>query len=396
MVQKTLRLFYVIKLLASFGASFAFSTYVLFLLDHGLNFLEVNLVNLTFMASIFLLEIPTGAFADSLGRKNSVVFGYLFWAICHLVYFMSGSLWMFLIAEILGAIGACLISGAFEAWAVDTLKFQGYTGGFEEIFAKGGIFASIGTMVGAVIGGYLGSVNLAIPWLAGFIVLFSLFVFSKLYMKEEYFKPKPFKLKSTFAEMKKIASASVKYSIKHPIVVNIVAAGLLLGIATQPWNMFWSPYFNEDLNIDVSLLGWVFAAISIFSMAGMYFAKHTLVRLKERRKVLIFNVLLISIAIAISALADMPSLVVFFFLVHEIGRGMWKPIQTALMNDYIPSEQRATVISFDSMVSHGGSAVGLFASGIVATAYGVPVSWIAAAALLLLAIPFFMKIKEKK
>lgn len=115
MVKKTLRTFYMLRALASLGVSFAFSTYVLFLLDKGLDFFQVNVVNFVFMASIFLLKIPTGAFADSLGRKNSVVIGYAFLALSYLVYFMSGSFWMFVLAEILGAFGACFISGAFEA-----------------------------------------------------------------------------------------------------------------------------------------------------------------------------------------------------------------------------------------------------------------------------------------
>ena len=396
MVKKTLQTFYVLKMIASLGASFAFSTYVLFLLDKGLDFFQVNVINLVFMASIFLLEIPTGAFADSLGRKNSVVIGYAAWALAYLVYFVSGSFWMFVLAEILGAVGACFISGAFEAWAVDTLKFKGFEGKLEGVFARGGIYSSVGVVIGAVLGGYIGAVNLALPWLAGAAVLFILFVISQLIMTEPYFKRKPLRLKSTFDEMKKISSASVRYGMAHPIIFNMIIAGFLLGVAVQPWNMYWSPFFKDTLNVDTSVLGWMFAAISLFSMVGMHFASRTLAKLKDRKNVLIFNSALIAITIAISAVIGAPYLAVLFFLMHEIGRGMWGPIDSALMNDHVPSKQRATVISFDSMVSHGGSAIGLFASGLIANNYGIPTSWIIGAVVLLMAIPFLMRIKEKK
>ena len=396
MVKKTLRTFYLLKALASLGVSFAFSTYVLFLLGKGLDFFQVNVVNFVFMASIFLLEIPTGAFADSLGRKNSVVIGYAFCALAFLVYFVSGSFWMFILAEVLGAFGSCFISGAFEAWAVDTLKFRGFEGKFEEVFAKGGIYSSAGIIIGAVLGGYLGAADLALPWLAGSMVLFLLFIISQFLMTEPYFKRKPLKLKSTFKEMNKIASASVRYGMNHPIILNMIIAGFLLGIAVQSWNMYWTPFFKDTLKVDTSVLGWMFAAISLFSILGMHFAKHTLARLKDRKNVLIFDAVLIAIAITVSAAIGAPYLVVLFFLLHEIGRGMWGPIDSALMNDYVPSKQRATIISFDSMVSHGGSAIGLFASGLIANAYGIPLSWIVGAAVLLIAVPFLMRIKEKK
>jgi MFS family permease len=396
MVKKTLRTFYALKAIASLGCSFAFSTYVLFLLGKGLDLFQVNVVNFVFMASIFLLEIPTGAFADSLGRKNSVVIGYAFWALSYLVYFMSGSFWMFVLAEILGALGACFISGAFEAWAVDTLKFKGFEGKFEEVFASGGIYSSAGVIIGAVLGGYLGAVDLALPWLAGSMVLFLLFAVSWFMMSEPYLERKPLRLKSTFEEMKRISSASVRYGMDHPVIFNMIIAGFLLGIAVQPWNMFWSPFFKDTLNVDTSVLGWMFAAISLFSIVGMHFASRTLARLRDRKNVLIFNAVIIAAAIIASAVVGAPYLAVLFFLMHEIGRGMWGPIDSALMNDYVPSKQRATIISFDSMVSHGGSAIGLFASGLIANAYGIPASWIVGAAVLLIAVPFLMRIKEKR
>ncbi|VVB73950.1 Multidrug resistance protein MdtH [uncultured archaeon] len=394
MVKRTLRIFYLLKAMSSLAMGFAFSTYVLFLMGNGLDFFQVNLVNFIFMASIFLLEIPTGAFADTLGRKNSVIIGYAFGTLSGLVYFVSGSFWMFAVAEILGALQTCFISGAFEAWTVDSLKFKGYEGKYEDIFAKGGIFSSAGVIIGAVLGGYLGAVDLALPWLAGAVTFFVLFLIARMLMTEPYFKQKPLKVKSTFEEMKKVSGDSIRYGTKHPIIFNMIIVGFLLGVAVQPWNMFWTPFFKDTLKVDTSVLGWMFAAISLFSMAGMYFAKRTLAKLKDRKNVLIFDVILISAMIVISTLIGMPYLVVFFFLLHEIGRGMWNPIDSALMNDYVPSKQRATIISFDSMISHAGSAVGLFASGIIASMYGIPISWIAGAIVLLVAIPFLMRIKE--
>ena len=245
MVKTTLRTYYFLSALSRLAAGFAFATYVLFLLDKGLDLFQVNLVNFVFMATIFLLEIPTGTFADTLGRKNSVALGFVFHGLCGLVYFLSSSFWGFILAEILGAIGICFVSGAFDAWVVDSLKHKGYEGEYETVFSKSSIYSEAAVIVGVVSGGYLGTISLALPWLASAVMFFLLFAFARLLMTETYFKRKPLKLRSTFGEMRKTAESSIRYGAKHPVVFKIIIAGFLLGVATQPWNMFWAPFFQR-------------------------------------------------------------------------------------------------------------------------------------------------------
>jgi len=394
-IGNTIQAYYLINVLKRLGEGFFFATYVIFLMASGLDLFQVTIVNLTFMATIFLFEIPTGAFADSLGRKNSVIIGLFLFGAGMFIYFFSNLFILFIIAEFVAGIGACFISGAFDAWLVDNLKSQKFKGNFVDIFSKGGVYSEPMSIFSALIGGYLGTINLALPWLAAGVTTMLAAVLAILMMKEPYFKPKPFRIRSTFDEMKKIAEYSVKYGLKHPVIFNMIAAGFLLGFATQPWNMFWSPFFKDLLNTDTAVLGWIWVGISASMVIGMYFAKQTLAKLKQRNYVLIFDTILISLAIILSALVGMPYLAIIFFFTHEIGRGMWKPIDSALMNDYIPSKQRATIISFDSMITRGGAALGLLMGGFLAKEFGISNSWIFTAVALLASIYFFLRIDER-
>ena len=64
------------------------------------------------------------------------------------------------------------------------------------------------------------------------------------------------------------------------------------------------------------------------------------------------------------------------------------PVRQAYLNALIPSEQRATVLSFDSLLGSGGGVVIQPALGKVADVWSYPVSYLACAAIQLFAAPF--------
>jgi MFS family permease len=64
-----------------------------------------------------------------------------------------------------------------------------------------------------------------------------------------------------------------------------------------------------------------------------------------------------------------------------------RPIRQAFINGVIPSEQRATVLSFDSLMGSAGGVVAQPALGRTADLFGYPASYVVAAAVQALAIP---------
>lgn len=53
------------------------------------------------------------------------------------------------------------------------------------------------------------------------------------------------------------------------------------------------------------------------------------------------------------------------FLIYEIGRGMYGPITQIYLNARIPSDKRATILSFSSCVSQVGMVIGLILTGVI-------------------------------
>ncbi len=90
-----------------------------------------------------------------------------------------------------------------------------------------------------------------------------------------------------------------------------------------------------------------------------------------------------SILLASLATSYIPYAGIFFFLLHELPRGGWKPLMDNYLQKRIPSSERATISSFCSIAPHIGGAFGLLVSGVIAKYFGISTSWTVSAIVLI-------------
>lgn len=389
MVKKIIRNYTAFMLFEGLATSFFFGTYSLFLIQKGLSLLEVNLLNCSFMVFVFLFEIPTGAIADFFGRKRSVVIGLFIHSLSFLIYFMSKNFWQFLIAEIICAFATTCISGALEALVVDSLNHYGYEGKLEKIFRRAEI-RRLGVIIGAIIGGLIGEFNLAWPWLASSTSFFLLGLMVVYFFKEDYFI-KPNKIENNFESIKKIAQDSVLYGVKNHSLMFVILFLSILSLITQPLNMYWAIVFKDNFNIPVKFMGFVFALIIIFSYVGAQFSKIWQKKIKCKKNAIIFSQSITLIGILGCCFFVNFSTFLFFFLIHELGRGVINPLVRSYINENIDSKNRATILSFESMILKIGSGIGLIIGGLIADNFGILNSWLISAIILFISIVVFWR-----
>jgi MFS family permease len=77
------------------------------------------------------------------------------------------------------------------------------------------------------------------------------------------------------------------------------------------------------------------------------------------------------------------------YLLYGIAVGVALPVKQAYLNDYIPSAQRATLLSLDAMFGDAGGVVGQSAWGWLAAARSIGEAWTYAGATLLLGLPLY-------
>src|ERR671914_1530581 len=175
--ERVVRTYLVITALFTLSASLIWGINTLFLLDAGLTIFEVFVANAVFTAAMALFEVPTGVVADTRGRRASFLLSESVLAIGTLAYVgvaaIDGGLLLFCLAGVILGLGYTFYSGAVEAWLVDALKATGYRHELDGVFAKASIVSSIAMIAGTVGGGFLGQLDLSLPYVvrAGLVVL---------------------------------------------------------------------------------------------------------------------------------------------------------------------------------------------------------------------------------
>jgi sugar phosphate permease len=129
-------------------------------------------------------------------------------------------------------------------------------------------------------------------------------------------------------------------------------------------------------------------------MFGNWIAPMLLRKVKDERNALALCQFVIAIGIITAAITGFPLSLALFFL-HEAGRGSFQPIKDAYLHENIPSRERATIESFESIAHHGGGMIGLLLSGLLAFRAGISITWIASGTVLIIATLLVMKNGKK-
>jgi MFS family permease len=389
-VQRT---FLTLQLFNTLAASLIWGINTLFLLDAGLTNMEAFAANAFFTAGFVLFEIPTGVIADLRGRKLSYLLGVFTLAISTLIYLymwlVSAPFWAWAISSLLLGLGFTFFSGAVEAWLVDALAHSGYQDKLETVLAKGEVVEGSAMLVGSVAGGYIAQItNLGVPYLvrAGLLVLN--FLFALVLMKDLGFKPA--KSKHLTSEVRKILAGSVKYGLgNRPVRWMMLAAPFTGGVSIYAFYAM-QPYLLQ-LYGDEKAYG--VAGLAAAIVAGAQIAGGLVVpyigRVFRKRTTVVLAAYLISVVVlALVGLVPNFWLVVTLLVIWALMFAAVTPVRQAYVNALIPSAQRATVLSFDSLLGSTGGVVIQPILGKVSDVWSYPASYLFSAGFQALAIPF--------
>ncbi|CAB1067270.1 Putative transport protein [Olavius algarvensis Delta 1 endosymbiont] len=137
---RNVRLFIAFRIF--FNARFYYPIFTILFLDFGLTLEQFALLNAAWAAAIVLLEVPSGALADTFGRRNLLVVTGVLMVIeiailCFVPLGNAGLLFAaFLVNRVLSGAAEAAASGADEAIAYDTLKKEGNAGDWPQVLEK--------------------------------------------------------------------------------------------------------------------------------------------------------------------------------------------------------------------------------------------------------------------
>jgi MFS family permease len=399
--QEIIRNYLVIAAVYTLSASIIWGVNTLFLLNAGLDILEVFIANGAFTLGMVLFEIPTGVLADARGRRASFLLSLIVLYIGTLAYLavsaFGGDLTLFVIASIFLGLGYTFYSGAMEAWLVDALNSTGFEGQLDGVFARSSMITGVAMLVGTIGGGFIGSLDLSYPYLIRAVLLAITFGFAFVVMRDIGFKPHKITLSNLPKEMGKIASASIQFGWnQQPIKLLMLCGFVQMGFFA--WAFYASqPYFLELLGQNlIWVIGIITALFSLSTIIGNAFVGWATKFCGKRSTLLIGAAVIQTIAMVLVGLAGNFWLAVAFFLIGTTTLGVIGPVKQAFMHQIIPSEQRATVISFDSMVGNGGGVLGQGSLGYLSQVRSLAEGYVFGGIFTILALPLLFLLRRLK
>jgi MFS family permease len=370
----------------------------LFLLDAGLTIFQVFVANAAFTAAMALFEVPTGVMADTRGRRASFLLSEAILAVGTLAYVgvaaIHGGLLLFCLAGVVLGLGYTFYSGAVEAWLVDALKATGYERELDGVFARASMVSHVAMIVGTVGGGLLGTVDLSIPYLVRAALIVMALVVGFRTMHDIGFTPRAMQMRGMVGEMRKVGRAGITYGWQKP------AVRLLLMESFVTWGFFswawyaWQPYFLKLYGSDAIWVSGLIAAL--FSLAGI--AGNALVgRLATpgRRRT---SILLVAGAATTSTMVATGLIRSFWitvpvFLLGAVAGGVLQPVRQTYLHRSIPSSERATLVSFDSLVGSLGSVGGQTGLGYLSQERSVPAGFVVGGLVTVLTLPIYARLR---
>jgi len=382
-----------LTLFSTLASSLIWGVNTLFLLDAGLSNTQAFTANAFFTVGQVIFEVPTGVVADTYGRRASYLLGAATLLVSTLLYLLmwqiEAPLWGWAASSAVIGLGFTFFSGAVEAWLVDALTYARYEGSLEAMFAKGQTVFGVAMLIGSIAGGVIAqATNLGVPYLVRAVLLLVTMGVAWLAMRDLGFTPDHDV--GAMQAVRGIVKASVDNGLRNrPIRWLMLAAPFTWGVSAYAFYAM-QPYLLE-LYGDSEAYG--VAGLAAAIVAGAQIVGGLIVPLitkvfSRRTTVLATGIGLGFLALLLIGWTNSFWVAVALLVVWAMAWSAATPVRQAYLNELIPSEQRATVLSFDALMGSAGGVVAQPALGRAADVWSYSTTYFISGAVQALALPF--------
>lgn len=361
-----------------FNARYYYPIFAVLFLDYGLTLEQFTLLNIVWAVTIVLAEVPSGALADLVGRRNLLLAGAVLMSIEMAVLLVAPigggalTLTLFTINRVCSGLAEAMVSGADEALAYDTLKRDGdpgeWTAVLEFLGRRISVVMGLVMVTGAalfdpnLVGRVTGLIGTAIPehWLLRVPIALTLghsfiVLYSALRMREPYpvHHDNAHPLRRLGRSFVKIWEAA-RWLGTNRFVLFVILGGLILDSVARQYVILNSEYYRL-IELPEFAFGFLSAAMAgfgvLFAKANRYLADHRspLANLLTLSTVLTAGLVGISYLVPYAGVLFVP---LVFFMFSSVAF-----LQSHYINREVDSGMRATMLSFRGLANNLGLAI---------------------------------------
>lgn len=285
----------------------------------------------------------------------------------------------FLAAQICLGFACAFESGTLDAWVIDNTSVSES----KTVFLKKNKCLSIMMILSGLLGGVIAD------WFLEGIFLFAL-ISSVCYIGISLVMMPKLEIISTKKEKRSVSEAiagirliikdSVKYCMKDKKVWNIILFNSILAFAISPVFVFWSPMLHRFEHVNYTIIGFAWVLIRVAMLGG-----NAVLERVKRRSFLALAITSTFCGISILGLAFLHTFwsLLIGILLFEAFLGVIYPLKETVLNTEISHGNRATVLSFHSMIVSIFNYISMLIMGKLAAWFSIEMTWMIGGILLI-------------
>lgn len=325
------------------------AVWVALLAARGFSLWEIGLAESVYHIVSLFCEVPSGMAADLLGRRKTLLSGGVLTVTCNLLMAFAPNLFTICLAMGLNALAMTMFSGTFTALVYDSLKTEGREDEYIQVSANSSQISMLANAIGS-----LASLLKRFLGFAGFYLLSAAFEgvsTAALALMEEPIVTKAqasrekHPLHALPEQFRQLVRDSLHVLRTCPMAVKLIASSALISVPSYLTKMFLQQRLVE-LGWPTELLFLPLLLGGLACVAGTEIGRR--VRCRSMRRLYTACALLCGVGTLLVGTAPAWGGILGMMLVQGVLE-VYLLHESQKLNDAIPSDQRATLISVDGM-----------------------------------------------
>lgn len=373
--------------------------FVLLPLSRGLTLTQIGLVFAVQGLVVMVLELPTGGLADAIGRRPVLLVAGVVSLSSLALFYVAGTVELFVAAMVLQGIYRALDSGPLEAWYVDATLAADPGRQMEHGLSAGATVLSLAIAGGALLSGGLVALDpfdtietLALPVLVA-IALVVLYTAGIAVLMHEPARPRhPRALAASAREVPSVIRTGIGLLRTSRVLLALVTVEAFWGFSMPAFESLFPVRLSEVVGGNdqaAALMGPVGSAAWFASAAGSAFVVVVSRRIGVARSAAALRVVQGLTVIAMGLLAG-PVGVIAAYLGCYVAHGASNPMHTTLLHREVDGPHRTTVLSMNSMVGQPAGSIGAIVLAAIADGFSVSAAMVVGGIICAIAAPLYL------
>jgi MFS family permease len=339
LIKRNIKIDYLYRFVSSMDITAAI--WVLYLSHKGLNLIEIGVLESIFHGTSLIFEVPTGAIADLMGRKKTLILGRICSTLSALLMIISSNFWGFALSFVISALSYNLNSGSEEALVYDSLKALNQEEEYTKINGNMNFIIELSQAIAVFLGGMLSEISFTLSYSLAAVLSLGAFSVSLCFYEVDLGKKKHESV--SFISHFKQCFETIKSNRKLVLIMLFFSLLFTIGTTTH----FFSQQYFFSYGFTKAQIAIIFVINGLICALGAKIAYWIEKKLGKKGVVLILPIMNTLSLVGLALTGKFVSIIFFFMFSFIIA--MYYPISSNYINELIPSTQRATLISVESM-----------------------------------------------